>query len=258
MKIAQQDCCHLVICRYPLPDMKLREFVTAIRAVGSASKSCSLLLLTIPEMATEARSGVQGGPFLVFSGQEPLGSLGHGAAHLLQVAPRNAPRISTRLRAGLDDGSETFEGWVVNLSRTGMLVKESPMLPIGSTCFFDFTLPGGESIRGRAEVVRHAKPRRERVTGFAVRSSAGLTPRPSKKEPAVWILVRYTVRPSRPYSPLIRIGDSRNMQARRLHYRSFGSASFIRASSSNARTDLAFGPSGRVGESTSNSSITPV
>jgi len=169
MKIAQQDCCHLVICRYPLPDMKLREFVTAIRAVGSASKSCSLLLLTIPEMATEARSGVQGGPFLVFSGQEPLGSLGHGAAHLLQVAPRNAPRISTRLRAGLDDGSETFEGWVVNLSRTGMLVKESPMLPIGSTCFFDFTLPGGESIRGRAEVVRHAKPRRERVTGFAVR-----------------------------------------------------------------------------------------
>ncbi len=169
LSLAQRDRFHLVICRYPLPDLKLREFVTAIRAAGSASKSASLLLLTIPEMATEAKSGVQGGPFLVFSGQEPLGLLGQGAAHLLEVAPRNAPRISTRLRASVEEGSEPFEGWVVNLSRTGMLVKETPMLPIGSICFFEFTLPNGEVVRGRAEVVRHAKPRRERVTGFGVR-----------------------------------------------------------------------------------------
>ena len=54
MGMAQKDCYHLVICRYPLPDMKLREFVTAIRAAGSASKTTSLLLLTIPEMATAA------------------------------------------------------------------------------------------------------------------------------------------------------------------------------------------------------------
>lgn len=58
---------------------------------------------------------------------------------------------------------------MVNLSRSGMLVKEAPMLPIGSICFFEFTLPNGETVRGRAEVVRHAKPRRERVTGFGVR-----------------------------------------------------------------------------------------
>jgi len=169
LKLAHRDRFDLVICRYPLPDMKLREFVTAIRADGSASKSTSLLLLTIPEMATEARHGVQGGPFLVFSGQEPLGSLGQGAAHLLQVAPRYAPRISTRLRANLKDDSESFKGWIVNLSRSGMLVKETPMLSVGAVCFFDFTLPNGEAIRGQAEVVRHAKPRRERVTGFAMR-----------------------------------------------------------------------------------------
>jgi len=169
LKLAQKDRYHLVICRYPLPDMKLREFVTAIRAAGGTSRGASLLLLTIPEMATEARSGVQGGPYLVFSGQEPLGSLGRGAAHLLQVAPRNAPRISTRLRASLEDGSETYDGWVVNLSGTGMLVKETPMLPVGSVCFFDFILPNSEMIRGRGEVVRQAKPRRERITGFAVR-----------------------------------------------------------------------------------------
>ena len=169
VKLAHRDRFHLVICRYPLPDMKLREFVTAIRSDGSASKSTSLLLLTIPEMATEARHGVQGGPFLVFSGQEPLGSLGQGAAHLLQVAPRYAPRIPASLRANLKGDAESFKGWIVNLSRSGMLVKETPMLPVGAVCFFDFTLPNGESIRGQASVVRHAKPRRERVTGFAMR-----------------------------------------------------------------------------------------
>ena len=159
---------NLVICRYPLPDMKLREFVASIRSESSASKHASLMLLTIPEMASEARSGVRGGPFLVFSGQEPLGTLGQGAAHLLQVAPRYAPRISTRLEANLEDGSTTYEGWVANLSRTGMLVTNSPMLPVGALCAFDFKLPNGEIVRGTAEVVRHARPRRERVTGFAV------------------------------------------------------------------------------------------
>ena len=166
--VAKKKRYHLVICRYPLPDMKLREFVASIRSESSASKNTSLMLLTIPEMATEARSGVQGGPFLVFSGQEPLGTLGQGAAHLLQVAPRYAPRIPTRLQASLEDGSKSYEGWVANLSRTGMLVTDAPMLPVGALCVFDFKLPNGEIVRGTAEVVRHAKPRRERVAGFAV------------------------------------------------------------------------------------------
>ena len=56
----------------------------------------------------------------------------------------------------------------MNLSRTGMLVTDAPMLPVGALCIFDFKLPNGENVRGTAEVVRHAKPRRERVTGFAL------------------------------------------------------------------------------------------
>ena len=166
--VAHNEQFHLVICRYPLPDLKLREFVTSIRGRSSASRSASLMLLTIPEMATEARSGVRGGPFLVFSGQEPVGTLGQGAAHLLKVAPRYAPRISTRLSTSLEEGSDSHQGWVVNLSRTGMLVSDAPMLAVGALCAFDFKLPNGEIVRGSAEVVRHAKPRRERVTGFAL------------------------------------------------------------------------------------------
>ena len=59
-------------------------------------------------------------------------------------------------------------GWIANLSRTGMLVTDAPMLPVGALCVFDFKLPNGEIVRGTAEVVRRAKPRRERVAGFAL------------------------------------------------------------------------------------------
>ncbi len=169
LDLATQERYHLVICRYPLPDLKLREFVSAIRGSASASKAASLLLLTIPEMVTEARSGVQGGSFMVFSGQENVGTIGQGTAHLLQVAPRHAPRISTRLQVNLGEDAEGFQGWVVDLSTSGMLVTDAPMLSIGKSCFFDFTLPTGEVIRGSATVARHAAPRREKVTGYAIR-----------------------------------------------------------------------------------------
>jgi hypothetical protein len=158
-----------VICRYPLPDLRLRELVAAIRGRQSASRRSSLILLTIPEMMAEAAHGSSGGPFLVFSGDEPLASIGDGAARLLEVAPRHAPRINARLRISVDETRAPFVGWVVNLSTSGMLVADAPMLPVGGRCLFEFTLPSGEPVRGTAEVVRHAAPRREKVTGFALR-----------------------------------------------------------------------------------------
>lgn len=165
---AAREKFHLVICRYPLPDLKLREFVAAVRSRESASKDASLLLLTIPEMMTEARRGVESGSFLVLSGQENIGTIGQGAAHLLQVAPRFSPRINAKVRVRLDD-DENFRGQVVNLSMTGMLVTESPMMPVGQRCSFDFLLPDGKAVRGFGVVARHAAPRREKVTGFAIR-----------------------------------------------------------------------------------------
>lgn len=168
-QLAHRERYHLLICRYPLPDLKLREFVATIRSPNSASRGCSLMLLTIPEMMTEASTGVEGGPFLVFSGQDRAGTIGQGAAQLLQVAPRHAPRITARLQINLEETTEALVGWVVNLSATGMLITDTPMLPIGRRCLFEFTLPSGDTIRGAATVVRHTAPRREKVTGFALR-----------------------------------------------------------------------------------------
>ena len=101
--LARRHKYDLVICRYPLPDMKLREFAASIHLDGSQSADASMMLLTIPEMESEARSGMSGGKFLVFSGQESLGTLDRGAAHLLDVAPRHSPRIGTSLRVNFQD-----------------------------------------------------------------------------------------------------------------------------------------------------------
>jgi CheY-like chemotaxis protein len=168
-RLAVRQRFDLVICRYPLPDLKLKDLVATIRGRGSASRRCSLMLLTIPEMLAEAASGVSGGPFLVLSGEEAPSAIGEGAARLLEVAPRHAPRIRARLRVSVDETRDPFVGWVVNLSTSGMLVADAPMLPVGGRCLFEFTLPGGEPVRGAAVVVRHAAPRREKVTGFALR-----------------------------------------------------------------------------------------
>jgi hypothetical protein len=43
----------------------------------------------------------------VFSQQEQLGALDEGTAHLLEVAPRYAPRITTRLRVNVGSDSES-------------------------------------------------------------------------------------------------------------------------------------------------------
>lgn len=167
---ALRDRYHLIVCRYPLPDMHLREFVTAIRAKGSASRGASLLLLTIPEMRSEARSGISGGPFLVFSQQESIANLHEGAAHLLHVAPRHKQRIPARLRVNLEHESMMIEAWIVNISATGMLVTEVPRLPVGARCLFEFELPeSGFLVSGSCDVVRHTNRKRERVDGLGFR-----------------------------------------------------------------------------------------
>ncbi len=159
----------LVICGYPLPDWRLRDFVAALRTPGGASRDASLLLVTESRLMGEAGTAVDSGSYLVYSRDDRAAAIAEGAAELLQVAPRHAPRIGTRLRVRVRDAEETFAGWVVNLSRTGMLVTDSPMMSVGMQCTFEFTLPNGDAVRGTAVVVRHAAPRREKVTGFALR-----------------------------------------------------------------------------------------
>lgn len=159
----------LVLVRYPLPDIMMRTLVDELRAGGSPSRDAPLLILTIPDMQVEAKLQVEGGPFRVLSQRERPEMLHEAVAQLLALAPRRAPRIVTRLRLDLAEGIDEREARVVNVSASGMLVDGAGLVPVATRCSFEFSLDReSRPIRGRADVVRHTRPGREKVRGFAV------------------------------------------------------------------------------------------
>jgi CheY-like chemotaxis protein len=157
----------LAVCRYPLPDMTMAQLVRSLRRPGAPCRDTPLLVLTLPELQEEARQQVSRGPFRVASLREPAAALHALSAQLLRLAPRRAIEAA----AHLDPESEAegrLEGRVVNISLSGMLLALPTLLPVATRCRFDLRLPQ-ETVSGTAEVVRHARPRREKVEGFAVR-----------------------------------------------------------------------------------------
>ena len=156
----------LVVCRYPLPDMLLREFVEVVRRQGGTTRDTALMVVTAPAMESEAGLALRGLPARVTSSQAPVGRVRDVVNHLLRVAPRRVPL--GQVTATLNGAGATLRGTVVNVSRTGMLVAGPDRPAVGSACSFVMELDE-ERVKGAAEVVRHTRPRREWVDGFAVR-----------------------------------------------------------------------------------------
>jgi CheY-like chemotaxis protein len=160
----------LVACAYPLPDMVLRDFVAAVRHRDSASRDAAVLVLTLPEMRSEASRVLTGGRSLALSRRDPPALLSRTVRHLLGVEPRRSIDAPVRLLVDSGGGTSEVEAELVNLSRTGMLVRHRRRLGIGTRCEFELRLRGLDSpITGNSEVARHSLPARERVHGFALR-----------------------------------------------------------------------------------------
>ncbi len=156
----------LVVCRYPLPDMLLREFVDVVRRPNGSKRDTALMVVTVPEMESEAALALRGLPARVTSSQAPMGRVREVVHHLLRLAPRRMP--SEQVPAILDVCGRSLEYTVVNVSRTGMLLAGTTEVPLGSSCAF--AVGTGESrVEGTAEIVRRTRRRTEWVEGVAVR-----------------------------------------------------------------------------------------
>jgi CheY-like chemotaxis protein len=160
----------LVTCAYPLPDMVLREFSGAMRHSSSASRDAALLVLTLPEMRAEAHLALSGGRSLVMSRRDPRPVMVEAVRHLLQVEPRRRLEATATLRVDRGGTPAKVAARLVNVSRSGMLIRHQEPPGIGTRCDFELLLADrDESVRGCGEVVRHSSPTRERVLGFALR-----------------------------------------------------------------------------------------
>jgi DNA-binding NarL/FixJ family response regulator len=170
VQCARTTAYEIVVCAFPLPDMILGAFCRAIRGSGSQSRDAAMLVLTLPEMRTEASRGLPRGRALVCARRDPPPVLAECVRHLLQVAPRRQSRAEVELDLASQRGR--LSGRVVNISASGMLV-DSPSSPaLRADGRFRLRLGDGcEPLRGSGQVVRYSSPRHEGVNGFALRFS---------------------------------------------------------------------------------------
>lgn len=160
----------LVVCRYPLPDLLLRDFVAGGRAEVGPSHASAFLVVASPGMEVAAREAVAAERCEVVGRSAAPAVLNEALGRLLEASPRVAPRIDLRLRLTLDSGDSAMPAKVANISSTGMLVEGLTELAPGVECGFELTVPDpGGPVSGRAEVVRHTSFRRELLRGIALR-----------------------------------------------------------------------------------------
>lgn len=160
----------LLVVRSPLEDMALQEFLDAVRSPMSASRRSSLLLLVADGDATTAESYLGLGANRAVPLEQSVEALEASISELLDVAPRIGARIFASLEIQLAEGKSLAMCQTENLSATGMLIRTNVGYPLGTRLDFEFALPmDPKPVAGQAEVVRHTRVGRERVTGVGAR-----------------------------------------------------------------------------------------
>lgn len=160
----------LVIFDAEPSEKTLEEMVSSLRAAPSASRDCSLLVITEPSKAQAARDLIGNGVNRVMYLDDPQKLFEQQVADLLSIAPRANVRFAARLYTSLHDGEEEVFGQTSNVSVTGMLIQTQTLPELGQRVVFEIMLEGAtERVTGLAEIVRHALPDRGGVVGVGVR-----------------------------------------------------------------------------------------
>lgn len=169
-KLAHSDRVDLVILDAEPTSMTLEEVIRLIRSEASASNKASILVLAQPAGIDEARALIDRGVNRVMLAGDPPELIGQSVADLLHIAPRSTFRFATRLLVEVADGSVEALGAVVNISASGMLVETDMDFEPGQHVVISIDVAGlDEPLGVKAEVVRHADPRRDGVEGISVR-----------------------------------------------------------------------------------------
>lgn len=159
----------LVFVSYPLPDMEFGDFVVAVTGIVSPSRPPQIVVLLtkadVAGVAGHVGKGVQ-----VLPADLPDNVLAKATGKFLRKAPRPATRIMVKMVVKLGVGHVMRMAQSVNISNSGMLIRTTEHYPLGSEVELEFALPGiQEPVQVEAQVVRHAIPDREHVTGMGLK-----------------------------------------------------------------------------------------
>ena len=165
----------LVFVSYPLPDMEFGNFVIAVTGIVSPTRPPQIVVL-VSKADVKGVAGHVGHGVQVLPADLPDNVLERATAKFLRKAPRPATRIMVKMVVTLGVGKVMRMAQSVNIPASGMLIRTNEHYPLGSEVGLEFALPGSpEPVQAEAQVVRHAIPDREGVTGMGLKFT-GLTP----------------------------------------------------------------------------------
>ncbi len=157
-----------IIATLPLGDHPFENFVQTVRSKDSPCRNAGLVVLTTGDRLDEANAYVGSGVNRVVSIDDPDG-LRQAIIEVIDVGTRTPIRLLTHLSIGIGGRDCQIRTYTQNISRSGMLLDTSNMLNIGQQFDFRFRCPGGDQlVTGRAEVVRHTRDDRERISGIGI------------------------------------------------------------------------------------------
>ncbi len=146
------------------------QLLDAVRQSGSASRASRLLVFASPATLESAERALAGRSDRVLSTARGALELQEAVLELLRERVRLATRVMARLTVRIAEGASRFVCQTRDLSRSGMLAVTANRYPVGAAVQFVLDLPdGAEELGGDAEVVRHAAPPRDPVTGLGLR-----------------------------------------------------------------------------------------
>lgn len=168
--LTSQQRYHLLLVGYPLPDMPLGRFLSAVHGLESRSASSPVLVLGDDERLAETEPFVEGGYVQALSTRQGRPALEAAASRLLSVSARLGVRAMVRLEVDLDRGTTVHLAQTRNVSEEGMFIVTGRDLALGDRMTVRLYLPGEpQPIPAEVEVTRRALPEVEGVVGVGVR-----------------------------------------------------------------------------------------
>ncbi len=171
IELVQKRQFHGICVGLPVLAPEIPDLMSAIRRELSASRRAAVLMTTNDESSTDARIALESGVNALVQWPSASHAIVDRLSGLLDISPRKDIRVVMNLSVVLDGRTKKSMCQSENVSISGILLKTSETLPIGTDLDLEFGLPSqGERVSIRARVVRITHSPRERVRGIGLRS----------------------------------------------------------------------------------------
>lgn len=160
----------LIVVQYPLADLDFAEFFKTLRAPETACEESPLLILTRDDRLDALADYLDGHlvqACLVDAAPEQIQK---ALSELIGIPMRASVRLGIELAARIENESIQLFCQTVNVSESGVLVRNRGRLPVSTRVTVSLPLPEDTApIWATGEVVRHTDSEVESVEGLGIR-----------------------------------------------------------------------------------------